>query len=70
MSRAAIGRERCGAAFDCTGIRVVRWRRMVVSRLRRFLWGVLVDGFQPDRWDVAGALVCLAGVGLIMYAPR
>lgn len=34
------------------------------------LWGVLVDGFQPDRWDVAGALVCLAGVGLIMYAPR
>jgi small multidrug resistance family-3 protein len=34
------------------------------------LWGVLVDGFRPDRWDVAGALVCLAGVGLIMYGPR
>ena len=33
-------------------------------------WGVLVDGFRPDRWDVAGALVCLAGVALIMYAPR
>jgi small multidrug resistance family-3 protein len=33
-------------------------------------WGVLVDGFRPDRWDVAGALICLAGVALIMYAPR
>jgi small multidrug resistance family-3 protein len=33
-------------------------------------WGVLVDGFRPDRYDVAGALVCLAGVALIMYAPR
>nr|WP_281373147.1 YnfA family protein [Kineococcus aurantiacus] len=33
-------------------------------------WGVLVDGYRPDRWDVAGALVCLAGVGVIVYAPR
>ena len=33
-------------------------------------WGMLLDGFRPDRWDVAGAVVCLAGVGLIMYAPR
>ncbi|WP_022930239.1 YnfA family protein [Patulibacter americanus] len=33
-------------------------------------WGVVVDGFRPDRWDLAGAAVCLAGVGLIMYAPR
>ncbi|MFC0627134.1 YnfA family protein [Kribbella deserti] len=33
-------------------------------------WGVLVDGFRPDRWDLAGAAVCLLGVGLIMYAPR
>ena len=33
-------------------------------------WGMVVDGFRPDRFDVAGALVCLAGVGVIMYAPR
>jgi small multidrug resistance family-3 protein len=33
-------------------------------------WGMVVDGFRPDRWDVAGALLCLAGVALIMYAPR
>ncbi|MGW6931138.1 YnfA family protein [Lentzea sp. NPDC054927] len=33
-------------------------------------WGMVVDGFRPDRYDVIGALVCLAGVGVIMYAPR
>ena len=34
------------------------------------LWGVLMDGFRPDRWDLIGAAVCLLGVGVIMYAPR
>ncbi|MEB3372312.1 YnfA family protein [Saccharopolyspora mangrovi] len=34
------------------------------------LWGVLLDGFRPDRWDVIGALICLVGVAVIMYAPR
>uniref|UniRef100_UPI003F4931AC YnfA family protein n=1 Tax=Nonomuraea bangladeshensis TaxID=404385 RepID=UPI003F4931AC len=33
-------------------------------------WGMAVDGFRPDRWDVIGALVCLVGVAVIMYAPR
>ena len=34
------------------------------------LWGMAVDGFRPDRFDVAGALLCLLGVAVIMYAPR
>lgn len=34
------------------------------------LWGMVADGFKPDRWDVSGALVCLIGVAIIMYAPR
>lgn len=33
-------------------------------------WGMVVDGFRPDRFDVLGATVCLAGVAVIMYAPR
>ena len=32
------------------------------------LWGVVVDGFRPDRWDLLGAAICLAGV-LVMVAP-
>jgi small multidrug resistance family-3 protein len=34
------------------------------------LWGRLFDGFAADRWDVLGALVCLLGVGLIVFGPR
>ena len=33
-------------------------------------WGVIVDKFQPDRWDYLGAAICLIGVAVIMYAPR
>ena len=33
-------------------------------------WGMIVDGFRPDRWDVIGAVICLIGVTVIMYAPR
>jgi len=32
------------------------------------LWGIAFDGFHPDRADILGALICLAGVGVIMYA--
>ena len=34
------------------------------------LWGVVADGFRPDRYDLLGAAVCLVGVAMIMYAPR
>jgi small multidrug resistance family-3 protein len=34
------------------------------------VWGVVVDRFQPDRWDLIGAGVALVGVSIIMYAPR
>ena len=34
------------------------------------LWGMVADGFKPDRWDVTGSLICLVGVALIMYGPR
>jgi len=33
-------------------------------------WGVVADGFRPDRYDLLGAAVCLLGVAVIMYASR
>ena len=33
-------------------------------------WGAAFDGFRPDRFDLAGAALALAGVAVIMYAPR
>ena len=33
------------------------------------IWAVAVDGFRPDRYDLLGAAVVLAGV-LVMVAPQ
>ncbi len=34
------------------------------------VWAMVADGFRPDRWDITGALICLLGVAVLMYAPR
>lgn len=34
------------------------------------VWGMVADGYRPDRFDISGALICLVGVAVIMYAPR
>jgi small multidrug resistance family-3 protein len=31
-------------------------------------WAMVVDGFRTNRHDVLGALICPAGVAVIMYA--
>jgi small multidrug resistance family-3 protein len=31
---------------------------------------LIVDRFRPDRYDIAGAVACLVGIAIIMYAPR
>ena len=33
-------------------------------------WGMVADGFRPDRFDYLGAAICLVGVAVIMWAPR
>ena len=34
------------------------------------LWGWLIDGSAPDRYDLAGAVLSLGGAAVILYAPR
>jgi small multidrug resistance family-3 protein len=34
------------------------------------LWGVVVDGWRPDRYDVIGAAIALFGVVVIMWGRR
>jgi small multidrug resistance family-3 protein len=33
-------------------------------------WLWLVEGRAPDRWDLAGAGICIAGALVILYGPR
>lgn len=34
------------------------------------LWGRIVDGWLPDRWDMVGAAIALAGAAVMVWAPR
>lgn len=33
-------------------------------------WLWLVEGARPDRWDLAGAAICLIGAAVILFGPR
>jgi small multidrug resistance family-3 protein len=33
-------------------------------------WLWLVEGVRPDHWDLAGAMLCIAGASVILLAPR
>lgn len=34
------------------------------------VWLWIIEGVRPDRWDVLGAVVSLAGAAIILFGPR
>ena|SRR5215211_8773600 len=34
------------------------------------VWGIVVDGFRPDRWDLLGAAICVVGAFVMVAPPR
>ena len=34
------------------------------------LWLWLIEGTRPDRWDLIGAAICIAGAVVILAGPR
>jgi small multidrug resistance family-3 protein len=38
--------------------------------LASLAWLWAAEGVRPDRWDLAGALICLVGASVILLAPR
>jgi len=34
------------------------------------LWLWIAEGARPDRWDMLGGAVCLAGAAIILFGPR
>lgn len=34
------------------------------------LWLWAAEGVRPDRWDLLGATLCLAGAAIILWGPR
>ena len=38
--------------------------------LSSIVWMRTVEQVRPDRWDLIGMAVCLAGAGIILFGPR
>jgi small multidrug resistance family-3 protein len=34
------------------------------------IWLWFAEGVTPDRWDIAGAALCIAGAAIILSGPR
>jgi small multidrug resistance family-3 protein len=34
------------------------------------VWLWAIEGQRPDTWDLAGALLCVLGAAIILFAPR
>lgn len=35
-----------------------------------YLWAIVVDGFTPDKGDIIGSIVAIAGVSIAWFWPR
>ncbi len=38
--------------------------------LASLIWMWAVEGARPDRWDVIGVAICIAGAMIIIFGPR
>lgn len=53
---------------DAAGRAFAAYGGIYIAASLGWLWAV--EGIRPDRWDIAGALVCVCGASIILFAPR
>jgi len=53
---------------DAAGRAYAAYGGIYICASLAWLWAV--EGLRPDRWDMGGALLCLAGAAVIMLGPR
>lgn len=53
---------------DQAGRAYAAYGGVYIASALAWLW--LVEGVQPDRWDLIGAAICLVGAGVILFGPR
>jgi small multidrug resistance family-3 protein len=53
---------------DAAGRAFAAYGGIYIAASLVWLWAA--EGIRPDRWDVAGAAVSLAGASIILFAPR
>ena len=53
---------------DATGRAYATYGGVYIAASLVWLWAA--EGVRPDRWDVAGATLCLIGATVILFGPR
>jgi small multidrug resistance family-3 protein len=53
---------------DAAGRAYAAYGAIYICASLAWLW--TVESTRPDRWDVMGAVVCLAGAAIILLGPR
>ena len=53
---------------DAAGRAYAAYGGIYIAASLFWLW--LAEGVRPDRWDMLGAAICLAGASAILFAPR
>ena len=53
---------------DFAGRAYAAYGGIYIAASLAWLWQV--EGMRPDRWDLLGTAVCLAGAGIILWGPR
>ncbi|MBR2118086.1 MAG: YnfA family protein [Pseudomonadota bacterium] len=53
---------------DAAGRAYATYGGVYIAASLVWLWAA--EGVRPDRWDVAGATLCLIGATVILFGPR
>ena len=53
---------------DAAGRAYAAYGGVYIAASLGWLWAV--EGLRPDRWDMSGAALCLAGTAVILLGPR
>lgn len=53
---------------DAAGRAYAAYGGIYIAASLGWLW--IAEGIRPDRWDFVGALVCISGASIILFAPR
>lgn len=56
------------AEADAAGRAYAAYGGVYIAASLAWLWAIEV--VRPDRWDMIGAAICLAGAGVILFPPR
>ena len=68
MSLAAFGWLLTLVDGDAAGRAYAAYGGVYIVAAIGWLW--TIEGLRPDRWDLLGGAVCLAGAAIILFGPR